>query len=90
MTKEVDIVKALYPKTKIGVLKSDKEGSLTSVIIDAELDDIKCRFDNDNCVELDTDEYSFIALSVGNLYQLIELIEKSEKRYKKRYKSKGL
>ena len=64
-------------------MKKDKDGTLTAEIIDAEVDIIKCRFNNDGCVELNTDDYSFITLSVTNLYNLIDLIEKAENKYKK-------
>jgi hypothetical protein len=64
-------------------MKKEKDGTLTENILDAESDVIKCKFNNDGCVELDTDDYSFITLSVSNLYELIELIEKAEKKYKK-------
>ena len=90
MAEDIDVVKVLYPKTKINVLKSDKNGSLSATIVDAELDAIKCKFNYDQCVELDTDGYSYITLSVENLYRLIDLIEKSENRYDKRYKREGL
>jgi hypothetical protein len=90
MPKEINIIKVLYPKTKVGVLKADKQGTLKTVIIDAELDDIKCTFNYDDCVELDTDGYSYISLSRDNLYQLIRLIEKSEKQYNKKFKKEEL
>ena len=85
-----EIKKVLYPTTKLDVLKEDKEGSLSATIVDAELDAIECKFNYDKCVELDTDGYSYISLSLDNLYKLIELIEKSEKRYEKKYKQEGL
>jgi hypothetical protein len=57
---------------------------LVKQLDDAELDVIKCKFNYDRCVELDTDSYSYLSLSIDNLYRLIELIEKSEKRYEKK------
>lgn len=81
MAKEIDIEKALHPQKD--VLKLDKEGTLKAIIVDDELDAIKCKFHNDGCVELDTDEYAYISLSVRNLHKLIELIEKAEKKYNK-------
>jgi hypothetical protein len=81
MVKEINIEKALYPKKN--VLKQDKEGTLTSTIIDDELDSIKCTFNYDGCVELDTEGYSYLSLSIANLYELINLINKAEKRYSK-------
>lgn len=70
---------------KENVLRLDKEGTLKSMIIDAEIDPIDCTFNNDDCVQLDTDGYSYITLSIDNLYALIRLIEKAEKRYDKIY-----
>lgn len=57
---------------------------LVKQLDDAELDAIECKFNYDRCIELDTDGYSYISLSIDNLYKLIELIEKSEKRYEKK------
>jgi hypothetical protein len=88
MAKEIDIEKVLYPKKDI--LVTDKEGTITATIVDAEIDAIKCTFNYDGCVQLDTDEYAFITLSVDNLYKLIQLIEKAEKKYDKQFKKEGL
>jgi len=63
-------------------MKKDKEGTLTAEIVDEEMDTIKCKFNNDDCVELNTDDYSYITLSVSNLYELINLIETAENKYK--------
>lgn len=88
MAKQIDIEKVLYPKK--GILKADKEGTLKTTIVDAELDGIECTFNYDRCVELNTEGYSYITLSVENLYNLIWLIEKSEKIYDKQFKKDGL
>lgn len=86
MKKEIDIAKVLHPQKD--VLKSDKEGTLSATIVDGELDAIECTFNYDGCVELNTKEYSYLSLSVSDLYKLIKLIEKAEKRYDKMYKIK--
>ena len=60
-----------------------KDGLITAKIIDAELDEIKCTFNNDGCVELNTYATSYIVLTVDNLLNLIELIEEAELKYSK-------
>jgi hypothetical protein len=67
-------------------MKKEKDGTLTENILDAESDSIKCKFNNDGCVELDIDKYSFITLSVSNLHKLIVLIERAEKKYNNKIK----
>jgi hypothetical protein len=88
MAKELDVEKALYPKKDKLIV--DKKGNITATIVDAEMDGIKCTFNYDRCVQLDTDGYSYITLSVENLWNLIQLIEKSEKKYEKQFKKEGL
>jgi hypothetical protein len=88
MAKNIDIEKVLYPKKN--VLRTNKEGTIKTTIVDAELDGIECTFGNDNCVELNTDGYTYITLSVENLYMLINLIEKAEKKYDKQFKKMGM
>jgi len=55
-----------------------KDGLITAKIIDAELDEIQCIFNNDGCVELNTYAASYIILTVDNLLNLIDLIEQAE------------
>jgi hypothetical protein len=81
MAKNIDIEKALYPKSN--VLRTDKDGNITATIVDAELDGIECQFNYDGCVQLETEGYSYITLSVDNLLKLVELIEKAERKYDK-------
>jgi hypothetical protein len=56
---------------------------LSTEIEDGESDILECRFNNDMCVEIDTEEYSHITLSLHNLQKLIELILKADKYYEK-------
>jgi hypothetical protein len=60
-----------------------KDGLITAKIVDAELDEIQCTFNNDGCVELNTYSASYIILTVDNLLNLIELIEEAELKYSK-------
>ena len=57
------------------------EDLTTAVIIDAEIDPINCTFCNDGCVDLDTTNLTYVKLSVDNLYEMIDLIEKSEDHF---------
>jgi hypothetical protein len=66
-----------------------RKGIATATIIDEELDPIECAFNNDGCVQLKTDGYSYITLSVDNLFQLMDLIEDSDEYYKKYYSKKN-
>lgn len=58
-----------------------KNGTLTTKIYDEESDLLKCSFNNDNCVQINTEGYSYITLSIENLEKLKKLIEKAEKYY---------
>jgi len=53
----------------------------TATILDAELDEIECTFNNDMCVEINTKELSYITLTIQNLYTLIDLIEEADEYY---------
>jgi hypothetical protein len=51
---------------------------LSATILDAEWDPIKCSFEGDGCVKIDTEELSFIYLKPENLDILKELIFEAE------------
>jgi len=63
--------------------KLKKNGTLVTEIYDGEGDPIKCSFNNDECVDINTKEYSYLSLSKENLIELIHLINKAEKKYEK-------
>jgi len=87
MTKHLtEYLKRTYPQN--GKLLVDKEGAIRTVIIDDELDGIECKFNYDGCVEINTENYTYLSLSIDNLFQLASLIEKAEKMYKKRSEKK--
>jgi len=87
MTKHLtEYLKRTYPQN--GKLLVDKEGAIRTVIIDDELDGIECKFNYDGCVEINTEGYTYLSLSIDNLFQLASLIEKAEKMYKKRSEKK--
>ena len=52
--------------------------NLNATILDAELDPIRCSFNGDGCVRLDTSELSFIYLTLENLEILQDLIFEAE------------
>ncbi len=64
----MDTKKQLFPEH--GILKDN-----SVVIIDAELDPIYCVFNGDECVTMNTEDYTYIVLSVENLLNLIDFIE---------------
>lgn len=56
-----------------------KDGEeLTATILDAEWDPIKCSFNGDGCVTINTEELSYICLTPENLENLLELIFEAE------------
>ena len=61
----------------------DEYGNAVAAIVDEECDPIICSFSNDDCVELDTSEYSYITLSLRNLDMLKKLIIKAQIHYSK-------
>ena len=80
----MNIVKILVPDAY--KLKKQKDGTLTSVIVDEEIDAFNVKFIGDECIEIDTDEMAYITLSINNLYQIIDLIEAAEYKYAKQRK----
>lgn len=63
---------------------ADNEDGITATIVDAELDPFECRFNNDGCVEIDTNGWSYITLSLSNLATLKKMIIKAEKIYEQK------
>lgn len=83
MTKHLtDFLERIYPNN--GKLLVDEKGTINAVIVDEELDAIECKFNNDGCVEINTEEYSYLTLSRNNLIQLAKFIEQADKMYAKR------
>lgn len=64
-----------------GQLVVDGE-TITAEILDAEFDVLDCTFDNGGCVNIKTEGYTYIKLSLRNLEYLQELIIDAEKKYK--------
>ena len=60
---------------------SIKDEAATAVLVDAELDSINCEFNNDDCVQLDTDGFGYITLSKENLHSLLRLIDEAKEHY---------
>ena len=61
--------------------KKDKEGTMCSKFLDEEGDNIECSFNNDQCVEINTEKYTYITLSISTLEALIESIREAEEEY---------
>lgn len=80
--KEKDLEKFLCPK--VGKLIKKKE-SVTATILDAELDELNLTFDYSMSVRIDTENLTYITLDYSNLHDLIDLIEKSERYFHKRF-----
>lgn len=70
--------------------KLKKNGTLAIEIYDDEGDPIKCSFNNDECVEINTKDYKYLCLSKGHLTYLIHLIDKAEKKYEKMDRKESL
>lgn len=63
------------------LLINKEDDTLSSVIVDIELDPLDCTFNDGESVEIDTNKLTYIKLSIENLENLIELIEKSEEYF---------
>ena len=50
-------------------------------IVDSELDVIKCTFQDEENVYIDTKDYEYILLSYSNLNRLVEAIEEASEKY---------
>jgi hypothetical protein len=55
----------------------------TAEILDAELDTIKCEFNNDWCVQIDTSNLTYITLTLENLEDLTRLVYEAQEFYEK-------
>ena len=82
--KTMDIAEVLVPNN--GELQGNAEDGFHAVIADEELDEIECAFNYDNCVEINTESYSYITLSVNDLRTLLNLTMEAERRYAKELK----
>lgn len=81
----MDIEKKLFPEHgKLTV----KDGVVSVLLSDMELDPLECTFDNGGCIEINTDDYSYITLSSHDLYRMAELIDEAENIYKEMFKEK--
>jgi hypothetical protein len=60
--------------------------SVTATLFDDELDELELSFDYSQSVNIDTEKLTYITLSIKNLHDMIDLIEKSERYFKKLYK----
>lgn len=76
----MDIEKTLLPEN--GKLIKDNE-TASAKILDAELDILNCSFNNDLCVEIETEGYGYITLTLENLENLKRLIIEAEEYYEK-------
>ena len=65
-----------------------KHGNAYATILDEEIDELKCTFNNDMCVTIDTSEMSYIVLSLKNLGVLQDLILDADDFYNKKFKKK--
>ena len=77
----MNIDQKLFPKS--GLLQIDNQGNVEATIVDAELDEIDCIFENDGCVTLITEGLGYIMLTPENLKLLQNLIFESELHYSK-------
>jgi hypothetical protein len=75
----INIEDVFFPEN--GELKINEEGTAYAEIVDAELDPVECKFNNDGCVEIETKGYTYITLTKENLQQLIDLIDEAEDHY---------
>jgi hypothetical protein len=74
-----ELEKFLNPE--VNKLKIDEDDSISAIIMDEELDEYLCHFNNDGCVEINVENSKYIVLSVETLRMLANLIIKAEKKY---------
>ena len=77
-----EFLKRQYPEH--GTLLIDNNGGLYTIIIDADMDDYVCKFNFDDCVEIDMGGYNTISLEHNTLIRLANLIEEAEAIYRNR------
>lgn len=84
---QIDIDRIFCPK-KDKLIKKNKDGEIvfTAQIVDAEIDTINCTFNYDNCVEINTENLTYITLTISNLLTLIDLIQQAEAKYTNHFK----
>ena len=78
MSEKININKILCEDE--GVLKT-KDEVVTAKILDIELDPLELTFNNDECVQINTQGYSYITLSYSNLDQLQRLIDEAQEYF---------
>lgn len=71
----MSIEKELFPNS--GKL-IENNGEFTAQIIDGELDPIQCTFKSDGCVELNTEDLTYITLTYDNLVMMLEFLDEVE------------
>ena len=52
------------------------------LLFDAEGDELKCHFETEDTVNIDTKELTYVLLTKENLFQLLSLMDDAEKNYK--------
>lgn len=82
--KNINIEDVFYPDSN--ELKRHENGSISINIVNAELDLIKCEFNFDDCVTIDTKDCSYLTLSRNNLYKIVEALEEAEGIFWDEYK----
>ena len=87
MADKENIVDALHPNNNVQYV--NEEGTICTEIVDAEMDAIECKFNDDGCVQIETEGYSYLTLSIDNLMELIEHIQQAEATYEEIYENGG-
>ena len=75
-----EFLERIYPEH--GKLQVDEKGGLFAVIVDVDMDSYVCKFNYDDCVEIDMGDYNSISLERNSLIRLANLIEEAEEIYK--------
>lgn len=72
------VTKLLCPQENVLIIKNEE---VTAELLDAELDIFKCSFHNDMSVHIDTNEYTYLVLTLENIKNLKRLIIEAEKYF---------
>mgnify|MGYP000111878380 FL=1 len=63
---------------------NEKEVCAEVCIVDAEIDPINCTLIGDGCININTEDLTYITLDFHNLYDMLDLISEADEYYKKK------
>jgi len=74
----------LFPNNRKLILNKE-EDCLETCIVDAEIDPINCTLIGDGCININTEDLTYIILDFHNLYDMLDLIDQADSYYEKEH-----